>query len=182
MLGLLGWSSMTRSRSRYPRPSDDRAGSRPGRLASSRVLCTALGSCVVVTVLVTRRLFQRVQVEGASMMPALAHGDRLVVVRAGSPLVGDLVALHDPDEPSRLLVKRVVAVLPAGLEVRGDNQVASRDSRSFGLVAPSAVIGRAVYRYFPPTRVGLLGQFGSGRGTLMQDGPAPEGYRPTPGT
>jgi hypothetical protein len=49
------------------------------------------------------------------MLPALAQGDRLVVIRTGSPLVGDVVALHDPVEPARLLVKRVVAVLPAGL-------------------------------------------------------------------
>ena len=70
----------------------------------------------------------------------------------GSPLVGDLVALHDPAEPERLLVKRVVAVLPAGLEVRGDNQAASRDSRAFGLVEPSRLIGKVVYRYFPPAR------------------------------
>ena len=48
-----------------------------------------------------RARFRRVQVEGTSMMPALAHGDRLVVVRAAAASRGDLVALHDPDEPDR---------------------------------------------------------------------------------
>ncbi len=110
------------------------------------------------------------------MMPTLAHGDRLVVIRAGRPVAGDLVALHDPAEPARLLVKRVTAVLPAGLDVRGDNQVASRDSRTFGLVAPSRLVGKAVYRYFPPARAGFFRQSGSCRGTLVQDGPAREGH------
>jgi nickel-type superoxide dismutase maturation protease len=139
-------------------------------------LCAAFGVSVVAVVAVARAGFRRVQVEGASMLPALAQGDRLVVIRTGSPLVGDVVALHDPVEPARLLVKRVVAVLPAGLEVRGDNQAASRDSRTFGLVAPSRLIGKAVYRYFPPARAGFLRHSGSSSGTLVPDGPAPEGY------
>lgn len=110
------------------------------------------------------------------MMPALAPGDRLVVVRALRPRVGDLVALHDPVEPTRLLVKRVVAFVPGGAEVRGDNQAASRDSRTFGPVAPARLVGRAVYRYFPPARAGLIRQSGPSSGTLVRDGPAPGGY------
>jgi nickel-type superoxide dismutase maturation protease len=90
------------------------------------------------------------------MMPALAEGDRLVVFRLGRPRVGDVVAVRDPAEPTRLLVKRVAAVVQAGVEVLGDNRAASRDSRSFGVVAPSGVVGTAVYRYFPPARVGRL--------------------------
>ncbi len=90
------------------------------------------------------------------MAPALEPGDRLVVVRLGRPRPGDLVALRDPGEPARLLVKRVAAVGPTGLEVRGDNPAASRDSRAFGSVTRSRVIGRAVYRYFPRSRVGWL--------------------------
>ena len=110
------------------------------------------------------------------MLPALAHGDRLVVVKALRPRVGDLVALHDPVEPTRLLVKRVAALVPGGVEVRGDNSAASRDSREFGPVAPACLVGRAVYRYFPTARAGFLGRSGSSSGTLVQDGPAPEGH------
>ncbi len=110
------------------------------------------------------------------MTPTLADGERLVVMRLGSPVVGDLVALYDPVEPARLLVKRVVAVLPDGLEVRGDNPAASRDSRMFGPVATSRLIGKVVYRYFPPARAGFLRQSGSRSGTLVRDGPAPERY------
>ena len=144
--------------------------------ASQLGLWATCAAAVIASAAAVRARFRRVQVEGTSMMPALAHGDRLVVIRAGRPAAGDLVALHDPAEPARLLVKRVVAVLPAGLDVRGDNQVASRDSRTFGLVAPSRLVGKAVYRYFPPARAGFLRQSGSGRGTLVRDGHAPEGY------
>ena len=100
------------------------------------------------------------------MIPSLAPGDRLVVVKLGKVRSGDLVALKDPGEPGRLLVKRVASVGASGIEVRGDNQVASRDSRSFGPVPPASVIGKAVYRYFPPTRTGLLRQKGASGGTL----------------
>ena len=76
------------------------------------------------------------------MIPSLAPGDRLVVVKLGKVRSGDLVALKDPGEPGRLLVKRVASVGASGIEVRGDNQVASRDSRSFGPVPPQASSAR----------------------------------------
>ncbi len=102
------------------------------------------------------------------MEPALVAGDRLVVARLRRPRVGDIVALRDPDEPGRLLVKRVTAVVPAGVEVLGDNQAVSRDSRRFGPVPSSDLLGTVLYRYFPPTRVGsLLHRVATG-GTLGQ--------------
>lgn len=104
------------------------------------------------------------------MTPTLEPGDRLVVVRLGRLRPGDLVALHDPAEPARLLVKRIAALGPAGVEVRGDNEAASRDSRAFGAVQPSGVVGRAVYRYFPPTRAGRLPRPGPSSGTLARMG------------
>jgi nickel-type superoxide dismutase maturation protease len=112
------------------------------------------------------------------MMPTLAPGDRLLVVRLGRPRPGDLVALRDPDEPARLLVKRIKARGPAGVEVRGDNEAASRDSRVFGPVAPSRLLGRAVYRYFPPAQAGRLPRRPSSSGTLDLHGLASRGHRP----
>ena len=108
------------------------------------------------------------------MMPTLAPGDRLVVVNLGRPRAGDIVALHDPTSPGRLLVKRRDGVsCPAAIEVRGDNEAASRDSRSFGPVTPQALVGTAVYRYFPPARAGPLRHLGASGGTLGRNGPAP---------
>jgi nickel-type superoxide dismutase maturation protease len=90
------------------------------------------------------------------MLPALAPGDRLLVVR--SPLVeaGDVVALLDPEVPGRILVKRVARLHALEVEVRGDNERVSRDSRHFGAVSRRDLLGRAVYRYHPPAAAGRL--------------------------
>jgi nickel-type superoxide dismutase maturation protease len=95
----------------------------------------------------------RVEVVGESMLPALAPGDRLLVLRAGRPRVGDVVAVR---LTSRTVVKRVAACGPDGLTVLGDNPGASTDSRTLGPVARSTVRGRAFYRYAPDFRRGLL--------------------------
>ena len=113
-----------------------------------------------------RYAFCRVEVVGDSMRPTLEPGDRLVLRRtgrrtgrrAGDLLPGDLVAVADPRQPTRVVVKRLIAVGPAGLEVHGDNIGASTDSRTYGPVAPTAVRGRAVYRYHPAPRRGRLGR------------------------
>ena len=98
----------------------------------------------------------RVEVVGDSMAPALQRGDRLLVLHRARARVGDVVALADPRLPARVLVKRVADRGPAGLTVLGDNPLASTDSRVLGPVAPTAVRGRAFYRYFPDSRRGLL--------------------------
>ena len=101
----------------------------------------------------------RVEVVGDSMLPALAPGDRLLVVRGGRAeraAVGDVVAVTDPRTPARTLVKRVAARGPEGVTILGDNPAASTDSRALGPVAAAAIRGRAVYRYFPESRRGRL--------------------------
>jgi nickel-type superoxide dismutase maturation protease len=104
------------------------------------------------------RAARRVEVEGPSMLPTLAPGERLLVARGpGARLrAGDLVVVHDPEVPERLLVKRVVSLGDAGVVVAGDNAAASRDSRAFGPVARALVVGRAWYRYWPSSEAGRL--------------------------
>jgi nickel-type superoxide dismutase maturation protease len=91
------------------------------------------------------------------MLPSLQPGDRLVVVPVPTPRPGMVVALPDPRDPSRTLVKRVAVVEGDAVRVAGDNPAASTDSRSFGAVPTSSLLGRAVYRYAPLARVGRLG-------------------------
>ena len=114
---------------------------------------------LLATALVTAglcRLVRRVEVSGDSMRPALQPGDRLLVVRGGPVRTGHVVAVADPRRPARTVVKRVAGRGPQGVMVVGDNPAASTDSRTFGPVAPADVRGRAVYRYFPDSRRGLL--------------------------
>lgn len=99
---------------------------------------------------------RRVVVKGLSMGGTLLPDDRLLVGRTHRPRPGDLVALRDPREPARLLVKRVAAVGPDGLDVRGDDPGRSTDSRAFGAVPPSAVVGVVLRRYAPQGRTGLV--------------------------
>jgi nickel-type superoxide dismutase maturation protease len=115
---------------------------------------------------------RRVVVEGTSMAPTFLPGDRLVVLvrpvgPAGLPGPGTVVALSDPREPDRILVKRVTSVDRAAgtLEVAGDDPGASTDSRTFGPVGRSSLLGRVVYRYAPVGRTG--------------PGPWPRGYDPS---
>lgn len=114
---------------------------------------------------------RRVVVEGPSMEPALRAGDRLLVLRRRRPSTGDIVALEEPragggagggadgrgdGRGPRLIVKRVASVGPETVVVWGDNRASSTDSRVFGPVDHAAIVGRAVYRYFPPDRSGRL--------------------------
>ncbi len=135
----------------------------------------ALGATVLAYAV--SRSIHRVEVTGSSMAPALLPGDRLVVLgaprwlRSATPAsrmwarwtaAGAVVAVPDPREPSRLLVKRVATVdrRSGTIEVHGDDPSASTDSRTFGPVPAPSVVGRAVYRYGPPGRTGRLGRPG----------------------
>jgi nickel-type superoxide dismutase maturation protease len=109
---------------------------------------------VVVAGVVGLRLVRRVEVTGASMRPTLEPGDRLLVLAWRRVRAGDLVALADPRDSARTLVKRVGQVDDANLTVLGDDPAASTDSRSFGPVPRRTVLGRAVYRYAPGERAG----------------------------
>jgi nickel-type superoxide dismutase maturation protease len=104
---------------------------------------------------------RRLEVTGESMTPTLEPGDRVLVVAGLGPLrppirTGDLVALTDPRDPARMMVKRVAAISGGRVEVRGDNAAASTDSRHFGPVDRAAVVGRVVYRYHPEERRGRV--------------------------
>jgi hypothetical protein len=107
------------------------------------------------------------------MAPALAPGDRLLVVRARRPHLGAIVAVPDPRDRSRILVKRVISIdaFKRLIAIEGDNREESTDSRTFGPLAWDDVLGQAVYRYSPTSRAGRLrgGTERSARGAERYD-------------
>jgi nickel-type superoxide dismutase maturation protease len=100
------------------------------------------------------RWLRRVRVTGDSMLPTFQTGDRLLIGPAGRVRAGQVVAVTDPRSPERLMVKRVHAAERRGLDVRGDNEGASTDSRHLGLIPKSNLAGRVIYRYGPAGRTG----------------------------
>jgi signal peptidase I len=91
------------------------------------------------------------------MEPAYRNGDRLLVNRLAymrhAPTIGDVVVLRDPSDRSRFLLKRVAPPPPGtarrsdAVYVLGDNAAESRDSREFGAVPRSHIVGRAWRKY-----------------------------------
>ena len=100
--------------------------------------------------------FRRIEISGESMAPTLEPGDRVLVVRAGRPRPGDIVACVDPREPNRTIVKRVAGVDGRQYTILGDNFDASTDSRHFGPVDANSIIGHLIFRYFPERSAGLM--------------------------
>lgn len=95
--------------------------------------------------------FGRYAVEGDSMTPAFSDGQRVLVNRLAywfrEPKPGDVVIVRDPRDPARALLKRIDRRANGGWLVLGDNPAASTDSRHFGPVAKSLLIGKVWARY-----------------------------------
>jgi phage repressor protein C with HTH and peptisase S24 domain len=96
-----------------------------------------------------------VAVAGPSMAPALVAGDLLVISPGRHPRPGAVVVARRPAESDILIVKRVLrAAGPAAWWLEGDNPFGSDDSRVYGPVPTAAVVGTAIWRYWPPSRFG----------------------------
>jgi signal peptidase I len=139
----------------------------------------AVAAAGAAALLVLRRRWVVVDVQGPSMQPTFVHGDRVLVRRTSAVPRGAVVVLRGlrlplPAGPVRgesWLIKRVVALpgdpmtadvaraggLPAGdpvpaghVVVRGDNAAASYDSRRWGPVPAAGLVGVVVRRMHPP--------------------------------
>ncbi len=56
-----------------------------------------------------------------------------------------------------LLREDMPLVIPAGhYLVFGDNRPHSRDSRAFGPISATRIVGRAIFRYWPPNRIQII--------------------------
>lgn len=126
----------------------------------------AVVALAAVLLRAVRRSFVLVTITGDSMLPSYRCGERVLVRRRRIDQVRrhDVVVVAEPlaktgHAPPTWLVKRVIAVqgdmapepwagrVPAGrLAVAGDNLDASYDSREFGFIEPSGVLGVVVRR------------------------------------
>ena len=88
--------------------------------------------------------WQLVHVSGASMVPTLKHGDK-VLVRWGARIrPGDIVLGRFRSEPSRLVIKRADHSLADGWYLRSDNEFAGGDSSVHGT---ADVLARAQWHW-----------------------------------
>ena len=91
-----------------------------------------------------RRLFK---VIGNSMLPCLQPEQRIVAKEhnKNSPIpdIGSIVVCRHPSESKMVITKRVKAIEGTFLELRGDNQDQSIDSRHFGKLSIDHIIGVA---------------------------------------
>ncbi|MEW2137735.1 nickel-type superoxide dismutase maturation protease [Streptomyces sp. NPDC005409] len=98
-----------------------------------------------------RRRFEVVEVEGASMVPTLLSGDRLLVRYGAAVRPGHVVVLRHPFQQDLLVVKRAVERRPGGSWwVLGDNPYnETGDSTVYGPVPAELVLATAVLRFRP---------------------------------
>jgi nickel-type superoxide dismutase maturation protease len=94
----------------------------------------------------------RIRIAGPSMEPTLRNGEWWLVRRTSRVRAGDVVLMVHPRRPDALIVKRINGGDMTGWWVLGDNAEASEDSRQFGVVPDSCVIGRLIVRYHPIRR------------------------------
>ena len=109
---------------------------------------------------------RRMVVEGRSMLPAYAPGDRVLVSRVAylrsKPQVGDVVVVRQPGGDGRIDLKRIAAgpggsvsssqdgariLGPDEWSVLGDNAAESTDSRHLGPVRTRDIAGKVLLRY-----------------------------------
>lgn len=82
-------------------------------------------------------------VEGDSMLPTLADGDKVLIDAKGYIGAGDVVLAAHPYRSDVKIVKRVSEIADNGrLTLSGDNPATSTDSRAFGTVSLESIIGK----------------------------------------
>lgn len=93
--------------------------------------------------------YRRIRVRGPSMAPTLRDGDVVLARRTGAARSGDVVVVTWDARPAQLSIKRVEHGDGTGWHVRGDNDLASTDSRQLG---PARVHGVVRWRLWPRPR------------------------------
>lgn len=79
------------------------------------------------------------------MEPTIKAGETILVNRIqylfSSPQKDDIIALRDPRD-GKILIKRITKKTRTEYFVQGDNKNSSTDSRVFGMIEKSAIVGK----------------------------------------
>ena len=92
---------------------------------------------------------RRFVVRENSMVPTLMPGDTVLAAMGPVGQVGDIAIAPHPTRPNFLLIKRIQAIFPdGGVYLISDNtqDPSVRDSRHFGVIAASHMLGRVTSR------------------------------------
>jgi signal peptidase I len=79
------------------------------------------------------------------MEPTITAGETILVNRVSywffNPKKNDIIAFHDPRD-GKILIKRITKKNRTAYFVLGDNKNSSTDSRVFGMIEKSAIVGK----------------------------------------
>ena len=107
--------------------------------APERTPVAAVGMVELFLWLCRRR--KRVRVDGGSMQPTLNDGDHVLVRTQTKARPNEIVLSLHPYKKNVRLIKRVESTDDAGAFLLGDAPSESTDSRSFGYVPWSHIVG-----------------------------------------
>ena len=86
-------------------------------------------------------------IKGNSMSPTFSDGDKLLVLRFVyriiTPRLNDIVIASDPRD-GKFLLKRITSIKGSTFFLSGDNKKASTDSKQFGMIDRSGLIGKVI--------------------------------------
>ena len=89
------------------------------------------------------------KIKDKSMEPTFKEGDYILVNRLAylfsKPSKGDVIVLENPKEKNKFLVKRISTIGSGKYFVAGDNEKYSQDSRHFGLINKSLIVGKLLF-------------------------------------
>jgi signal peptidase I len=113
---------------------------------------------IAIAVILKVFFFDFIIAQGNSMEPVIQNGTVLIIsrlrygirlpwqqgylVRWAQPKVGDVVVFYTP--AGELAVKRCAAVEGLFFSAKGDNSLASYDSRAYGMIPIDKIIGKVL--------------------------------------
>ncbi len=96
----------------------------------------------------SNKLLLSLKVSGHSMLPHILDGEAVLVSGIPylfkNPKINDIVAF---EIEKQIFLKRVLKISNGKYFVRGDNKNDSFDSRKFGYILKSQILGKVIYKF-----------------------------------